>query len=222
MPFLLVSYFEKQRQLFLNQNFVVRDENEIRRLDRGTFRLMDMTRMIDINTGDTVRLDPGEMWTCVDVTLMDSEYQYYFTPFLIFRNEDREIRFRFESRDINDFFMLEAEHLERVAVEEERRRERKQAEEERMRLAEEGRVAAEEERVRLRNEHIRRWGSDLGNTIADGGVRIGMTKEMAIAAWGEPTRINRTTTRHGRREQWVYGGRNNLYFENGILTAIQN
>jgi len=55
------------------------------------------------------------------------------------------------------------------------------------------------------------------------GVSIGMTPEDAIASsWGKPERINKTTTQFGTREQWVYGGRNYLYFENGKLTSIQN
>jgi hypothetical protein len=56
------------------------------------------------------------------------------------------------------------------------------------------------------------------------GVTIGMSEDDVISqsSWGRPEHINRTTTRHGVREQWVYGGRNYLYFEDGILTAIQN
>jgi len=40
--------------------------------------------------------------------------------------------------------------------------------------------------------------------------------------WGSPQSINRTTTAQGIREQWVYGQRHYLYFENGGLTAIQD
>ena len=55
------------------------------------------------------------------------------------------------------------------------------------------------------------------------GVRIGMSKEDVLASsWGRPESINTTTTVRGSREQWVYGGRSYLYFENGVLTAIQN
>lgn len=54
------------------------------------------------------------------------------------------------------------------------------------------------------------------------GVLIGMTQQDAIdSSWGKPNKINRTTTSNGVREQWVYGG-NYLYFQNGILTTIQN
>ncbi len=56
------------------------------------------------------------------------------------------------------------------------------------------------------------------------GVKIGMTAKQVIenTSWGKPNKVNRTTNRYGTREQWVYGGGNYLYFENGILTSIQN
>ena len=55
------------------------------------------------------------------------------------------------------------------------------------------------------------------------GVHIGMSKEDVLASsWGRPEKVNTTTNVYGTREQWVYGGRNYLYFENGVLTSIQN
>ena len=57
-------------------------------------------------------------------------------------------------------------------------------------------------------------------TIPDDPV-IGMTEDEVIASsWGRPSSRNTTTTIDGIREQWVYR-RGYLYFENGILTAIQ-
>jgi hypothetical protein len=54
------------------------------------------------------------------------------------------------------------------------------------------------------------------------GVRLGMLAEDAIASsWGKPRKINRSTYSFGVHEQWVYDG-GYLYFENGILTSIQN
>ncbi len=55
------------------------------------------------------------------------------------------------------------------------------------------------------------------------GVTIGMSKQDVLdSSWGEPLRINTTTTKYGVHEQWVYGGGNYLYFDNGKLTSIQN
>lgn len=54
------------------------------------------------------------------------------------------------------------------------------------------------------------------------GVAIGMNKADVIASsWGKPQKINTTTNARGSHEQWVYGG-GYLYFEDGILTSIQN
>lgn len=58
---------------------------------------------------------------------------------------------------------------------------------------------------------------------AKGGVRIGMTKEQALASnWGRPSKVNKTINANGTQEQWVYGDGNYLYFDNGVLTAVQN
>lgn len=55
------------------------------------------------------------------------------------------------------------------------------------------------------------------------GVTIGMTKQDVLDSnWGEPKKINTSTYAWGTYEQWVYGNGNYLYFENGILTSIQN
>ncbi len=54
------------------------------------------------------------------------------------------------------------------------------------------------------------------------GVSIGMSKQDVLdSSWGRPKDINRTTTARGTREQWVYDG-GYLYFEDGVLTSIQN
>jgi hypothetical protein len=57
--------------------------------------------------------------------------------------------------------------------------------------------------------------------------KIGMTGEQVRLICGYPAKVNRTTTAYGESEQWVLTyGLNNidmyLYFENGILTTIQD
>jgi hypothetical protein len=54
------------------------------------------------------------------------------------------------------------------------------------------------------------------------GVTLGMTDDEVLdSQWGKPSHVNRTTNKHGVREQWVYPG-GYLYFEDGKLTSIQN
>ena len=48
-----------------------------------------------------------------------------------------------------------------------------------------------------------------------------MNKEQCIEAIGRPYKINRTTTKSTIYEQWVYATKY-LYFENGVLTTIQD
>ena len=55
-------------------------------------------------------------------------------------------------------------------------------------------------------------------------VKIGMSKSQVInqSNWGEPKYVNRTVTKHGTHEQWVYSEYRYLYFDNGGLTVIQD
>lgn len=58
---------------------------------------------------------------------------------------------------------------------------------------------------------------------AKGGVSVGMTNAQVLASnWGKPESINRTTFASGEHEQWVYAGFQYLYFEDGVVTAIQS
>lgn len=58
--------------------------------------------------------------------------------------------------------------------------------------------------------------------VQDRQVEIGMPMCAAIAAWGQPRSINKTQTANGRREQWVYGTGNYLYFgDEQLVTSIQ-
>lgn len=54
---------------------------------------------------------------------------------------------------------------------------------------------------------------------------IGMTSdEVKKSTWGEPSDINKTTTKYGIHEQWVYKSpvkNKYIYFEDGLVTAIQ-
>jgi hypothetical protein len=104
----------------------------------------------------------------------------------------------------------EKERLEKERIAEERRLEQERLAEERK--AEQERKA-EERRIKAQKKSE--------------GVRVGMTEQDVLdSSWGRPDDINRTVTSYGTSEQWVYdrGGFNYnfLYFDDGILTSIQN
>jgi len=67
-----------------------------------------------------------------------------------------------------------------------------------------------------------KWSNKVWKAIFNGKVYRGMSKLQAQLSWGEPESVNRTSGSYGTHEQWVYGGNNYLYFENGVLTSIQN
>lgn len=54
-------------------------------------------------------------------------------------------------------------------------------------------------------------------------AKIGMdTSDIILKTnWGVPDKKNKTETKHGTSEQWMYENRGYLYFESGKLTAIQ-
>ena len=68
---------------------------------------------------------------------------------------------------------------------------------------------------------ITKYGNYWGKLVAEKQLEIGMTKQMCRDSWGEPNSINRTSTRYGNHEQWVYTTIY-VYFDNGKISAIQD
>jgi hypothetical protein len=71
-------------------------------------------------------------------------------------------------------------------------------------------------------QHGGLWEPHTCYAIAQRRVHLGMTADQARAAWGRPSDVNRTIGSWGVHEQWVYGYSSYLYFEDGVLTSIQN
>jgi len=67
------------------------------------------------------------------------------------------------------------------------------------------------------------WTNDICNTVATKKIRIGMTSDQVKAAWGRPYKINTSQGSYGVHEQWVMyeSGSDYVYFENGIMTSLQ-
>lgn len=82
------------------------------------------------------------------------------------------------------------------------------------------RAAAKEAKLKQDAKDLK----ELRAKLKKQGVRIGMTQaEVLLSSWGKPESVNRTTGSYGVHEQWVYSGHHSyLYFEDGILTSIQN
>lgn len=135
-----------------------------------------------------------------------------------------EVGYAYKYGFISEEAYLESEQSrkEKLKAEEEAIIKRRKEIEEENNRREQARLKREqEERDRLPNM-IKKYGAEKGKIIAECKVRIGFTSEMCIDAWGKPSSINRTTSSYSVREQWVYGNRSYLYFNNGILETIQN
>lgn len=65
------------------------------------------------------------------------------------------------------------------------------------------------------------WPPAECDAIAAGKVSMGMTADQVRAAWGKPEHINTTVTAGGKHEQWVWGSSQYAYFQDGILTSVQ-
>ncbi len=64
--------------------------------------------------------------------------------------------------------------------------------------------------------------SEEKNNVEKIDPAIGMTaEEVIMSTWGEPEKNNVTETSGHKHEQWVYSGGRYIYFEDGIVTAIQ-
>lgn len=53
-------------------------------------------------------------------------------------------------------------------------------------------------------------------------IVVGMTADEARKSWGEPIKINASIGSYGRHEQWVYGGSQYVYIQNGVVTGAQS
>lgn len=86
-----------------------------------------------------------------------------------------------------------------------------------------------EETIKRFDTLSKKYGKFNAKLIIEGRVLIGWTKDMCRESWGSPHDINTITGSWGVHEQWVYEYSFSdsysmycLYFENGILTTIQD
>ena len=163
-PFIVVSFFEKQKSMSVGKEFVFSSAAEW---------------FINTETKKVIYIKTGDVWKCIDLTINESDYELS----AILQNSigqkvtvSTEIIYGKLSK--GTFLKLDAENY--------------------------------------RNK----FGNEIFDKILTGNLTIGMTREMCKLALGEPQKINRTTMAGKTTEQWVYA-RKYLYFDNGILTAIQ-
>lgn len=206
--FILVSYFIKQKQLFLNE-FLITDSN---------FKTKDLIKKVskdDLN-GNSVKSSKevvidykNNRWLCTDVTILDGEKNISY----ILKNENDET---IAVNNINNW------KLEKDIVEQKKLAE---AEKEKIKLQREKNILELEKKEKekkeiLKEKMIAKYGKELGLTISNHKVKIGMTKEMCKDSWGIPLWSEKKTTNNRIEEIWYFGLAYSLVFEDDKLSMI--
>jgi hypothetical protein len=73
---------------------------------------------------------------------------------------------------------------------------------------------------KLAQEYIEEFDEEIWDIILNNSVKLGMTSKECRVSYGIPDKVNSTRTEGMTSEQWVYKN-SYLYFDNGILKAIQ-
>lgn len=226
-PIIIKSALEKISTTYLNNKYMIEEQEYIK------------TNYVaqNINTGKW-KIVNGEVY-CKEVAFMQVKGSSYLKPHFIFTdNENTEFVMHFTKPDeysyLTSISYRDQENLEnplpgygnRYAylllnnlIPLEKYIADKKSKEEKAQME---KLAAEKALAEKKARLTKQYGRELASIILENKVQIGMTTEMCREAWGLPEDINSTSGSWGIHEQWVYGGGNYLYFENGILTSIQN
>lgn len=211
--FALVPYFEKIVSQYKNKDIVP---------------TRAIKNLVDINTGATVMINPAEKWHCYDVTFLHTKEYSLVQPYVLIENGQYKVRIPFRDLDVHKYseltdveletapLFIMSEEYDKLVAEKQRTVEERLAEQkERERLE-------ELERQQRRDNILKKYASTgYAQLIADKKICLNMTKEMCLDSWGYPLYTNTTIVEGLTMEQWVYGLGNYVYFENGIISAIQ-
>lgn len=238
---LVVGHYEKIKQLYLNKDFVLVNNVEEDYTHDGFF-------IYGSNT--PVQKLPGKLrtiWKCTEVSAKKTADKKRCSPIvLVFENPEHckyyiyneQMDFGWERRGGYADNLFSKTYIKKygspkLALErfiEKNEYDRIYELDKNIRSTQ-AKIAAKkrEAESKLRNERneqrkkelIGKYGEENGVRVYNGQIFLGMTKQMCIDAKGNPQKINKTTTIYGTSEQWVYYGLY-LYFENGILTTIQD
>ncbi len=243
----LVGHFEKMKQLYEGKDLVFvhddkTDEDWIipSNYQNGIFNLNTRERVLSIKKGTRfqctgISIDDRS----VDGTKRGAAYVNILdrVVILLHNNELGDFYCYATSQDMTDHFdkkiqarcknyifgkFLSPEDFEKkqkndaIAAKKKKEADQAKAEEEQAKAKE--RKEREQQRIQIL---VDKYGQSNVNLARQGKVKVGWNKELCKEAWGEPREVNKTTTAYGVHEQWVYYGNRYLYFDNGVLTTIQ-
>lgn len=192
---MVVGYYDKLKASHVGKEFIYSGTAHGDLLAENLNKILKHTAK-DVNTGEIVNIPIGSSWECTGLQLFDDEVavQLYYT----FKSKDgQEIQARVSNRRKDVMEDIEQEYAFASCF-----------------------IDATNHALTLQ-VLAERYGQENADLIANKKVKIGMTQEMCLLSWGAPEDVNSTITNGAKSDQWVYSISSYLYFENGILTAIQ-
>ncbi|MBR5238462.1 MAG: hypothetical protein IKV26_07145 [Paludibacteraceae bacterium] len=190
---LLVGYYEKLRKNYVGNTFIYTG----RAKGKGSQFIIEPSldhSAIDTKTQQIINLRNEKEWLCTDIQLIDDEITLQLYVILT-NSEGNEIKARIENR----FLFNNETNATFFSC-----------------------FMKKNEYINWKESLIEKYNLDFATLIIEKKVKIGMSSAMCLESWGEPISKNKTILNGIETEQWIYKTNSYLYFDNGILTAIQN
>lgn len=211
--FIFVPYFLKQKQLYNSKKLIAIINNG------EDFKTTDFTKNEDYSVKNK------SVWN-TEVTLLSKREIFdknaklglgnYFIAYKLTNDQGTTLIFKGldggNIQFINYDEYVKQEELRKLN--EEQRNDRIRKEE----IARKARILAIEKA--RKDLLINKFGDELAETILQGNVQIGMTREMCEFAWGKPYDKDITIVKNRTVEYWKYTWKKSLYFDNNILVRI--
>jgi hypothetical protein len=211
--FIVEGYFEKAKALYVGKLLVFVKDDRV--FENNSDRFNGLFNMETRKRDKTIKINT--LWNFTGVSIEENAYCILDDEnpvVLTLSNEDYGEYYCFlRSEDINcdkapknyilGKFLTYEDYVKKEEADLAKAKEREEKEQQRIQAL------------------VKKYGQSNVNLALQGSVKIGWNKELCREAWGEPNSINRTTTTYGVHEQWVYSTSRYLYFDDGVLTAIQ-
>lgn len=207
--FIIEGYFEKAKSLYEGKELVfIKDDRDSYKFN-GLFNLETKKR--------DNQIAKNTIWKCTGLSVDEDAFMYIeeqspvvlllnneiYGDYYCYLQSDDMVR-NFDSKDyILGKFLYREDYAKKQKNDAIATKQKKDKEQQRIQAL------------------VAKYGQSNVDLAKQGRVKIGWNKELCKEAWGEPQSINKTTTAYGVHEQWVYSTSRYLYFDDGVLTAIQ-
>lgn len=226
-PFILVPYFVELQKKYDNIKILFTGNYG------GKLKDIDTDRDFYLNNKSTVS---GKIELAVLKDIYENDYaeqgsnyenNFYYGIFLFLKTQEGNtfpVRiledgvFRYSStittrtsdiEDEEDFFIYK-DYIETQKLNQQQRKQ-----------AEAQKKQEEQKKLSTRFNILKeKYGARFATLIINQKVEIGMTKEICLAAWGEPVDKHKTIRQDFEIETWTYSFKSSLIFKNGVLFEI--